>query len=225
MAFFEQLDTMEPGEQSRSLRMIKSFIDLQEEAGGKIDFRGCVRIAFNRMMKDFRTSILDLSHSADEMEKVGLALVVYICSSLALCAPYYIHIILRYYLVKPTQSSGKKFWTGTKRKPRPVDWNNRVSSPLLMEYLYSTANLYALVWQVEGVRDRGRFETIVDDLKLEQPRWEASGEKVDLSEGDNEEGNDGGSGEDDEKLKGDLYKVDTSKLNPAQPQEFEKDGA
>ena len=71
MAFFEQLDTMEPGEQSRSLRMIKSFIDLQEEAGGKIDFHGCVRIAFNRMMKDFRTSILDLSHSADEMEKVG----------------------------------------------------------------------------------------------------------------------------------------------------------
>ena len=51
MAFFEQLDTMEPAEQSRSLRMIKAFIDLQEEAGGKVDFRGCVRIAFNRMMK------------------------------------------------------------------------------------------------------------------------------------------------------------------------------
>ena len=31
-------------------------------------------------------------------------------------------------------------------------------------------------------------------------------------------------GEDDEKLKGELYKVDTSKLQPAQPQEFEKDG-
>ena len=81
---------------------------------------------------------------------------------------------------------------------------------------------------MEGVRDRGQFETIVDEFKLEQPRWEPSGEKVDLSEGDNEEGNDGGGGgggEDDEKLKGDLYKVDTSKLNPAQPAEFEKDGA
>ena len=95
-----------------------------------------------------------------------------------------------------------------------------------MEYLYSTANLYASVWQVEGGRDRGQFETIVDELKLEQPRWEPSGEKVDLSEGDNEEGDGGdGVGEDDEKLKGDLYRVDTSKLNPAQPQEFEKDGA
>lgn len=51
LAFFEQLDTMEPGEQNRSLRMIKVFIDLQEEAGGKIDFNRCVHIAFNRMMK------------------------------------------------------------------------------------------------------------------------------------------------------------------------------
>ena len=77
MAFFEQLDTMEPGDQSRSLRMIQAFIDLQEEAGGKIDFKGCVRIAFNRMLKDFRTSILDLSHSADEMEKVCIVCVNY----------------------------------------------------------------------------------------------------------------------------------------------------
>ena len=51
LAFFEQLDTMEPGDQRRSLRMIKAFIDLQEEAGGNIDFNGCVRIAFNRMVK------------------------------------------------------------------------------------------------------------------------------------------------------------------------------
>lgn len=51
LGFFEQLDTMEPGDQSRSLRMIKAFIDLQEEAGGKIDFNGCVLIAFKRMMK------------------------------------------------------------------------------------------------------------------------------------------------------------------------------
>lgn len=51
LAFFEQLEAMEPGEQRRSLRMIRSFIDLQEDAGGKIDFKGCVRIAFNRMIQ------------------------------------------------------------------------------------------------------------------------------------------------------------------------------
>jgi len=187
MAFFEQLDTMEPGEQSRSLRMIKAFIDLQEEAGGNIDFNGCVRIAFSRMMKDFRTSVLDLCHSADEMEK----------------------------------SSDKKFWTGTKRRPRPADWTNPI--PLLMEYLYSTSNLYASIWQVEVVRDRDQFQSVVDELKLEQPQWEPSGEKVDLSEGDDEDGDSGAGGEDDEKLKAELYKIDTSKLQPAQPAEFEKD--
>ncbi|KAK1745267.1 ubiquitin-activating enzyme E1 [Skeletonema marinoi] len=164
MAFFEQLDTMDSGEQSRALRMIKAFIDLQEEAGGSIDLM------------------------PDEMEK----------------------------------SSGKKFWTGTKRRPRPVDWNDPM--PLLMEYLYSTANLYASVWRAEVVRDRSEFQAVVDELKLEQAIWEPSGDKVDLSEGDNEEES-GDSGEDDEKLKGELYKfaADTSKLQPAQPQEFEKD--
>ena len=188
LSFFEQLDTMEPGEQSRSLRMIKAFVELQEEAGGKIDFNGCIRIAFNRMMKDFRTSILDLCHSADEMEK----------------------------------SSGKKFWTGTKRRPRPIDWTDPI--PLLMEYLYSTSNLYASVWQIDGVRDRDEFQSIVDELKLEQPQWKPSGEAVDLSEGDNDEGDVGTGGEDDERLKGELYMIDASKLQPAQPQEFEKDG-
>ena len=183
MAFFEQLDTMEPAEQSRSLKMIKSFIDLQEEAGGTIDFDGCIRIAFNRMMKDFRTSILDLCHSADEMEK----------------------------------SSGNPFWTGTKRKPRPVDWTEPI--PLLWEYLYATANLYACVWKVEVIRDLEQFQSAVEGLNLEQPMW-SPGAKVDLSEGDND---DDGASEDDEKLKGELYKVDTSKLQPAQPQEFEKD--
>ncbi|KAL7550696.1 hypothetical protein ACHAWF_013915 [Thalassiosira exigua] len=151
--FLVQLASMEPVEQSRSLRMTKAFIDLQEEAGGKIDFKGCVQIAFNRMVKDFRTSILDLCHSANEMEK----------------------------------SSGQKFWTGTKRRPRPVDWTKPI--PLLMEYLFTTANLYASVWQVAVVRNRDDFQAIVDEMGLEQPRWEPSGEKADLSKGDEEAGN------------------------------------
>lgn len=186
-SFFEQLDKMEPIEQSRSLRMIKAFVDLQDDSGGDIDFKGCVRIAFNRMLKDFRTSILDLCHSADEMEK----------------------------------SSGNPFWTGTKRRPRAIDWNK--PTPLLMEYLYSTSNLYAAVWKVEVVRDLDKFQAIVDGLNLEQPEWEPSSENVDLNEGDNEEGNSGAGSEDDEKLKAELYKIDPTKLRAAAPQEFEKD--
>lgn len=120
------------------------------------------------------------------------------------------------------KSSGNKFWTGTKRRPRPVDWTDPI--PLLMEYLYSTANMYASVWQLAGVRDRDEFQAVVDELKLEQPQWEPSGEKVDLSEGDDNEEGAGGSEEDDEALKAELYKIDSSKLQAAQPAEFEKDG-
>mmetsp|Transcript_33380 Transcript_33380/g.67356 ORF Transcript_33380/g.67356 Transcript_33380/m.67356 type:complete len:909 (-) Transcript_33380:2508-5234(-) len=188
MTYFEQLDSMDAGEQIKSLRMITNFISLQNEAGGKIDFSACVRVAFNRMMADFRTSILNLCHSADEMEK----------------------------------SSGKKFWTGTKRRPRAVDWTDPI--PELMEYLYCTANMYASVWGVDNVRDRSEFEAIVERVGLKQPDWTPSSENVDLSEGDDEEAGGGdGSGEETEKLKADLYKVDASTLQPAVPQEFEKD--
>ena len=186
-AFFEQLDAMDAGEQFRSLSMIKSFLDMQKEAGGKIDLALCIRIAFNRMMEDFRTSILNLCHSADSMEK----------------------------------SSGKKFWTGTKRRPRPIDWNDPI--PELMEYLYSTSGLYASVWKIECVRDRAEFETLVKSLNLQQPEWAAPSENVNLSEGDDEGEGGGDFGEQAEKLKGDLYSFDTSELQPANPQDFEKD--
>jgi ubiquitin-activating enzyme E1 len=183
--YFEQLDAMDPGEQIKSLRMIKFFLDLQK--GGKIDFNACLRVAFERMITDYRTSILNLCHSADEMEK----------------------------------SSGEKFWTGTKRRPRAIDWTTE-PSPELMEYLYCTANMYASVWGVENVRDRAEFESFVKQANLTQPAWTPSSEGVDLSEGEEEKVADGGD-EEVEKLKGDLYAVDVSALQPAQPQDFEKD--
>jgi ubiquitin-activating enzyme E1 len=184
--YFEQLDSMEAGEQLKSLRMIMFFVDLQNEAGGKIDFDACVRIAFNRMIDDFRTSILNLCYSADEMEK----------------------------------NSDKKFWTGTKRRPSPVDWTDPITE--LMEYLYCTSNIYANVWGVENVRDRAKFVAIVDQLGLKQPEWTPSTENVDLSEGEEEKTGDGDA-EEAEKLKDGLYSVDASALQPANPQDFEKD--
>ncbi|KAL3809293.1 hypothetical protein ACHAXA_009417 [Cyclostephanos tholiformis] len=167
-SYFDQLDAMAPGEQTRSLRMIRAFVDLQEEAGGK---GSTSKVVFE---------LLSISW---------------------------------------LKSSGEKFWTGTKRRPRPIDWTN--PSPLLMEYLYSASNLYASVWKVAVVRDRDEFQSILDGLHLTQPQWAPSGEKFDLSEGDTEGGD---STEDDKKLKGGLYKVDVSTLQPAQPLEFEKDG-
>ena len=130
--FFEQLDAMDAGEQLKGLKMIHSYIELQKSNGGSMDFSGCVKAAFSRMMEDFRTSVLNLCYSADAMEK----------------------------------SSGTRFWTGTKRRPRPVDWTQPM--PELMEYLYCTANMYAVVWGLEPVRDRESFEIIVKDLDLKQ---------------------------------------------------------
>jgi molybdopterin/thiamine biosynthesis adenylyltransferase len=189
-SFFEQLETMEPGEQFKSLSMIDYFIKLQtEDADGRIDFAACVQMAFDRMIKDFRTSILNLCYAAEQMEI----------------------------------SENKPFWTGTKRRPRAVVWDSETVTPELMEYLYCTANLYAVVFGVEPVRDRGSFEKIVMSQKLRQPEWSPSTDsKVDLSEDDN-----GGETGDEaalaEKLKAELYSIDTSSLQPAYAHEFEKD--
>ena len=186
-SFFEQLDSMEAGEQLKSLRMIYSFVELQREAGGKIGFADCVRIAFDRMVEDFRTSILNLCHAADQMEK----------------------------------SSGKKFWTGTKRRPRAIEWTENPHAEL-MEYLYCTSNLYAIVWGLESVRNRTRFEEIARGLGLSHPEWSPSTDDVNLSEEDDA----GGTGDDAaqaEKLKSELFSTDVSSLQKAFPHDFEKD--
>jgi len=187
-SFFEQLDSMDAGEQYRSLSMISSFLEMQKQSNGSIDLTLLIRVAFDRLMEDYRTSILNLCHSADIMEK----------------------------------SSGKKFWTGTKRRPRPVDWNDDENKAALMEYLYSASGLYASVWRVECIRDRAAFEELVHSLNLQQPEWIPPSEVVSLND-DEEEAASSDEASNAEKLKADLYKVDASTLPPAKPQEFEKD--
>jgi ubiquitin-activating enzyme E1 len=189
-SFFEQLDSMDAGEQIKSLKAIDHFISLQKD-GRKIDFDACVRMAFDRMIQDFRTSILNIVFAADEMEK----------------------------------AQGNQFWTGTKRRPRAIEWGSgdlSTVAPELLEYLYCSSNMYAVVWGLEPVRDRSEFEHVVGALKLKQPDWSPNKDSVDLSETD--EGEDGGDeGEQVEKLKTDLYSVDVSTLQPATAHDFEKD--
>jgi len=190
-AFFEQLDSMDAGEQYRALTMISSLLEIQKQAtGGAIDVSLLIQVAFDRLMADYRTSILNLCHSADAIEK----------------------------------SSGKKFWTGTKRRPRPVDWNSS-DRTLLMEYLYSTSGLYAAVWKIECVRDRVAFEKQIEGLNLQQSEWSPPSSDNNDTIMTEEEGEDAVTNNDDqvEKLKADLYNFDTSNLHKAYPQEFEKD--
>merc|ERR1712232_702297 len=91
-----------------------------------------------------------------------------------------------------------------------------------MEYLYSASGLYASVWSVECIRDRVAFEELVNSLDLQQPEWSPPSEAMKLND-DEEEGTGSDEGAQVEKLKADLYKVDTSSLPSARPQEFEKD--
>jgi ubiquitin-activating enzyme E1 len=78
----------------------------------------------------------------------------------------------------------KPFWTGTKRKPRALEWGGHVSDPqqraIAMEFLYSAANMNAYVWGVEPVRNRKAFEDLVASLKLEQGPWTFSTDSVAL---------------------------------------------
>mmetsp|Transcript_30378 Transcript_30378/g.34627 ORF Transcript_30378/g.34627 Transcript_30378/m.34627 type:complete len:908 (+) Transcript_30378:178-2901(+) len=191
VVFFEQLDSMDCDEQYRALTMISSLLQIQKQAtGGAIDFFFLIQVAFDRLMGDYRTPILNLCYSADAME----------------------------------ESSGKKFWTGTKRRPRPVDWNAS-DKTLLMEYLYSTSGLYAAVWNIDCVRDRNTFEKMINGLTLQQPEWSPPSLDNDSGMLTEEEGEDTTTNNEDklEKLKADLYNFDTSNLQKAYPQEFEKD--
>lgn len=120
------------------------------------------------------------------------------------------------------KSTGRPFWTGTKRKPIEAKWDPASPPPEALEYLYATANCYAFIWQVPYVRNRGAFTKMVVDLALELPAWsEPSDTKVEEE----------GAEEDDNKadpeqiaaLKGELYAVDPSKLQECAVHDFEKD--
>jgi len=152
-----------------------------------VDFSTCIKLAFDHYCKDFITSIRDLVHSCNEIEK----------------------------------SSGKPFWTGTKRKPVEAPWTTEAPPAEALEYLYATANCYAFIWKVPFVRNRKEFEQRVLALGLRVPDWAPpSGDvKVDTEE-------DAGDKVDPdaiEKMKGELYQFDPSGLKEFQIHDFEKD--
>ncbi len=112
----------------------------------------------------------------------------------------------------------KPYWTGTKRKPNPVEFS--ITNSRAMEFLYATTNMYAFVWGVPVVRDRSKFENIVAGVGLKMPEYDPSGAKI--QEGEEEEA------PIDPKAKAALKRelendVDVSRLQPATPHDFEKD--
>ena len=130
------------------------------------------------------------------------------------------------------EASGKPFWTGTKRKPNPVDFT--ADDHLSMEYLYAAANLFAVVFQVEEVRDRAGFEAKVRAMEHQLVQPEFSPKKVMTEE--KQAGGEGAAAAAEEeaeedavdeeelaRLEGALYGVDPSSLQPVVVHDFEKD--
>jgi len=153
---------------------------VDKQKSGAIDFTACIRIAFERLMWDFRADILARQHAGDEKEKQGSA-----------------------------------HWTGTKRRPRPVEYSP--DNAHSMEYLYAAANLYAFSFGIDYVKDRAEFDALVRGLGLVQPAW-APGAPV--SEEEDDEAVDPAAVA---KLKEELSNVDLAALQEAQAHDFEKD--
>jgi len=122
---------------------------------------------------------------------------------------------------KMEESTGKPFWTGTKRRPFEGKWDAKKPPAAALEYLYATANCYAFIWKIPYLRNRSEFEKLVIDLGLEVPAWTPpSGDaKVDV-EGEEGEKVDTAA---IEKLKGELYAVNSAELQPLEAHDFEKD--
>jgi ubiquitin-activating enzyme E1 len=118
------------------------------------------------------------------------------------------------------KSSGKPFWTGTKRRPQEAKWDAKSPPAEALEYLYATANCYAFIWKVPFVRNRTKFTELVLSLDLKVPDWSPPSEtKVDSEEDEGDKVDPAAI----ENLKGELYGVDPSGLKELQVHDFEKD--
>jgi len=121
-------------------------------------------------------------------------------------------------------STGRPFWTGTKRKPNPAVWGIRGHPAEAMEYLYTCANCFAYIWRVPYVRDRMQFEAMVEQMQLQPPSWKPP------SDADVTSQTSGGEAPEEvidsasvSEMHMRLRSIDTDALQQCQVHEFEKD--
>lgn len=118
----------------------------------------------------------------------------------------------------------KDYWTGTKRRPSPIDFKSRGNigaytkeGTMCLEYLYASSNLYAHVFGLEPVRNRSLFSESVE--RLDNEGWQIIQTSAD-------EGKNGGGEKQDndiDSLKKLLQSINVSTLIEAKPHDFEKD--
>jgi len=118
------------------------------------------------------------------------------------------------------RTTGKPFWTGTKRRPKEAKWDMDAPPAEAMEYLYATANCYAFMWKVPFLRNRDAFHQRVLELRLQVPEWTPpSAGTVETEEDDGEKVDPAAI----EALKAELYAVNPKDLAECEVHDFEKD--
>ena len=117
------------------------------------------------------------------------------------------------------EEKGKPTWTGTKRRPQPVQFSPEDAKS--MEFLYATSNLYAFTFGIDYMKDRQEFDSLVRSLQFAQPEWSADGG---AAAGEvNEDGDEAVDEAALARLSEELKSVDLSTLQPAHEHDFEKD--
>eukprot|EP01126_Amoeba_proteus_P044059 TRINITY_DN4877_c0_g1_i8.p1 TRINITY_DN4877_c0_g1~~TRINITY_DN4877_c0_g1_i8.p1 ORF type:complete len:871 (+),score=213.01 TRINITY_DN4877_c0_g1_i8:852-3464(+) len=127
------------------------------------------------------------------------------------------------------------FWSGSKRFPRPVEYD--LEDEFQVAFLHNSSNLFAYMLGIEPERDVSEFKRLAYDLNMDVPRWRPSegfAKKVkselrdsvknrNLSNSASKDMESLREGEEEDRILQELEALDTSFLTPLKVADFEKD--
>jgi ubiquitin-activating enzyme E1 len=232
--FFASLESMAKEEERMSaMQLVKGMIDLQVEHALLLTAIALLTVPlFPPLLStppfhpSFPPLLPPLRPKRDARGRVSLVISFATCIQLAFSQLVEVFrnkiLDVRHGGDQEEQKEGTPYWTGTKRRPNPVEFST--DDALCMEYLYATANMYAFTFEVEQIRDRADFagsvKAMVREGDLKQTEWKASGaSKV---EAEDDEG-DKVDPKDKAALIEALQEVEGEDLIRAIPHDFEKD--
>lgn len=179
-----------PGEQYAKLQAVKTLL---EGAAKATDMNGCIQLAMDYFVHQFRNRINDLTHTLprDHMHE------------------------------DPVTKEMKPFWTGSRRFPNTAEFD--IDNEAHLAFLHACANLYAFMFHVPQVSDLAEFKAQLRAANVEVKPWAPPSKKVSVEEEGQESSDAGPSAEELAALKAAVLKADLSNVKPLEPADFEKD--
>lgn len=179
--------------EDQTLIMTRTWVELSQNRSAEV----CVKMMFEKFVKYFNHGIRDLTNAFPK-------------DSRNIC--------------KDTKADLGPFWHGAKIYPQVADFKPK--DEMQFGFIYHGSCLLADIFKIPRPTEA---EVRKICAKLKVPKWQASDVKIDLSEGDEKKDDDdekkeAGNGDEDVKaLRKALAAIDTSKMKPLMPMEFEKD--